>query len=69
MAELRTEELLRKQAQAMLDLYEADHGRAAITLEEIKQWAYRQNDDNLRCRLERFLSKSDLGEATSTNLT
>jgi len=46
-----------KQAQAMLDLFEADCGRAAVTLEEIKEWACAQQDDELRLRVERLASQ------------
>jgi hypothetical protein len=45
-----------KQAQAMLDLFAADCGRAALTLDEIKEWASVQKDDQLRLRVERLVS-------------
>jgi hypothetical protein len=44
-----------KQAHAMLDLFETDCGRAAVTLEEIKEWAYAQEDEQLRSRVDQFL--------------
>ena len=40
-----------KQAQAMLDLFEEDHGRAAATLEELKKWASAQNEEHLQFRV------------------
>jgi hypothetical protein len=45
-----------KQAHAMLNLFETDCGRAAVTLEEIKEWAYAQGDEQLRSRVDQFLS-------------
>ena len=48
-----------KQAQAMLTLFETDRGRAAATLEEIKEWAYTQDDEQLQSRVDRFLSNSE----------
>ena len=45
-----------KQAHAMLNLFKTDFGRAAVTLEEIKDWAYAQEDEQLRSRVDRFLS-------------
>jgi hypothetical protein len=45
-----------KQAHAMLNLFETDFGRAAITLEEIKEWAAAQEDEQLRSRVDQFLS-------------
>jgi hypothetical protein len=49
--------LRRKQAQAMLDLFEADYGRTAVTLDEIKKWASAQQDDELQLRVERLVSQ------------
>jgi hypothetical protein len=46
-----------KQAQAMLDLFKTDAGRAASTLDEIKEWASTQGDDKLLLRVERLLSQ------------
>ena len=46
-----------KQAQAMLELFEVDCCRAAATLDEIKEWASAQEDDQLRLRVERLLSR------------
>jgi hypothetical protein len=46
-----------KQAQAMFELFEADCDRAAVTLDEIKEWASTQEDDQLRLRVERLLSR------------
>jgi hypothetical protein len=48
-----------KQAQAMLDLFEADSGRAAAALEELKEWACSQNDEHLRVRVDQFLSEPE----------
>lgn len=45
-----------KQAQAMLKLFEADRKRAAVTLEEIKEWAHAQDDEQLQFRVDLFLS-------------
>ena len=45
-----------KQAHAMLHLFNTDCGRAAVTLEEIKEWASAQEDEQLRSRVHRFLS-------------
>ena len=47
----------RKKAQAMLDLFKADCGRAAVTLDEVKEWASAQRDDELRLRVERLVSQ------------
>jgi hypothetical protein len=55
-----TNNLRLKQAQAMLDLFEADCGRAAVTLDEIKEWASTQEDHELRFRVERLLSHDRL---------
>jgi hypothetical protein len=48
-----------KQAQAMLDLFEADCGRAAATLEELKEWACAQNEEHLQFRVDQFLLTSE----------
>ena len=48
-----------KQAQAMLDLFETDCGRAAVALDDIKEWAYAQDDGQLQFRVDQFLSKSE----------
>jgi hypothetical protein len=48
-----------KQARAMLDLFAADCGRAALTLDEIKEWASVQQYDQLRLRLERLVSRGE----------
>jgi hypothetical protein len=53
--------LRRKQAQAMLDLFEVDRGRAAVTLDEIKEWASPQQDDELYSRVQRLVSQSSSG--------
>ena len=45
-----------KQAHAMLALFKTDFGRAASTLEEIKKWAYAQEHEQLRSRVDQFLS-------------
>jgi hypothetical protein len=47
------------QAQAMLDLFEEDRGRAAVALEEVKEWAYAQNIELLQFRVDQFLSQSE----------
>ena len=36
----------------MLNLFKPDFGRAAVTLEEIKDWAYAQEDEQLRSRVD-----------------
>ena len=56
---LNSKSLRRKQAQAMLDLFEADYGRTAVTLDEIKKWASAQQDDELQLRVERLVSQCD----------
>jgi hypothetical protein len=45
-----------KQAHAMLNLFETDLGRVPVTLVEIKEWAAAQEDEQLRSRVDRFLS-------------
>ena len=45
-----------KQAHAVFNLFETDLGRPAITLEEIKEWAHAQEDEQLRSRVDQFLS-------------
>jgi hypothetical protein len=45
-----------KQAHAMLALFETDSGWAASTLKEIKDWAYAQGHEQLRSRVDQFLS-------------
>ena len=53
------EKMLRlKQAHAMLNLFEIDRGQAAVALEEIKEWAYAQEDEQLQLRVDQFLSNS-----------
>jgi hypothetical protein len=50
------EEWLRKeQAQAMLNLFEEDHGRRPATLEEVREWARTQDDEHLKFRVSRHL--------------
>jgi hypothetical protein len=44
-----------QQAQAMLDLFEADRQRAAVTLEELREWANAQNEDHLSFRVNQYL--------------
>jgi hypothetical protein len=51
----RAAELRRKQAQAMLDLFEGDRRRAAVTLEELREWASAQYEDHLQFRVNRHL--------------
>ena len=58
-AESDPETLRLKQAQAMLNLFETDRGRVAVTLEEIKEWAYTQDHEQLQFRVDQFLSKSE----------
>jgi len=53
------EKLRLKQAKALLDLFEADRGRAAVALEEVKEWAYAQNNGHLQFRVDQFLSRSE----------
>src|SRR5436309_2274508 len=48
--------LRRKQAQAMLELFQADCGRAAVALNEVKEWASAQQDNELRSRMGRLIS-------------
>jgi hypothetical protein len=45
----------------MLDLFEVDRGRAAVTLDEIKEWASPQQDDELYSRVQRLVSQSSSG--------
>ena len=47
-----------KQAHAMLNLFEIDRGQAAVALEEIKEWACAQEDEQLQLRVDQFLSNS-----------
>jgi hypothetical protein len=60
-AESESKSLRHKQAQAMLDLFEVDRGRAPVTLNEIKEWASSQQDDELLSRVERLVSQSGSG--------
>jgi hypothetical protein len=55
-AESESKGLRLKQAHAMLNLFETDFGRAAITLEGIKEWAAAQGDEQLRSRVDQFIS-------------
>jgi hypothetical protein len=48
-------ELRLQQAQAMLDLFEADRQRAAVTLGELREWANAQNEDHLSFRVNQYL--------------
>ena len=57
-AEFDAKELLRKQAQALLTLFEADCGRAAVTLEEIKEWVTAKGDDHLQFKVNELISGS-----------
>ena len=57
-SESESKSLRRKQAQAMLALFEVDRGRAAVTLDEIKEWASSQQDDELCSRVERLVPQS-----------
>jgi hypothetical protein len=50
--------LRHKQARAMLALFEVDRGRAAVTLDEIKEWASSQQDDELCSRVEQLVPQS-----------
>jgi hypothetical protein len=45
-----------KQAQALLTLFETDCGRAAVTLEEVKEWIWAQGDEHLQIRMQHLLS-------------
>jgi hypothetical protein len=55
-AESLAKTLRLKQAYAMLNLFETDLGRVPVTLEEIKEWAAAQEDEQLRSSVDRFLS-------------
>ena len=44
-----------KQAQALLDLFEADFGRTAGTLNEIKEWACGHHNEALQFRVDQLL--------------
>ena len=57
-SESELKSLRHKQARAMLALFEVDRGRAAVTLDEIKEWASSQQDDELCSRVERLVSQS-----------
>ena len=48
--------LLKEQAQVMLDLFVEDRGRAAVTIDEIREWANAQDQHDLRFRLNRRLA-------------
>jgi hypothetical protein len=54
-----------KQAQAMLDLFEKDRGQAAVALEEVKEWAYAQDNEHLQSRVDQFLSQSESSSCIS----
>jgi len=45
-----------KKAHALLNLFERDCKRVAGTLEEIKEWACAQEDEQLRSRVDQLLS-------------
>ena len=47
--------LLKEQARAMLDLFEEDRGRTPATLEEVREWAKAQNEEQLKFRVNRRL--------------
>ena len=57
-----------KQAYAMLNLFERDRGRAAVVLEEIKEWAYAQEDEQLQLRVDQFLSNSPSDDTNSATV-
>jgi hypothetical protein len=60
------EEWLRKeQAQAMLNLFEEDHGRRPATLEEVREWARTQDDEHLKFRVSRRLDVFLNADATT----
>jgi len=44
------------QAHAIPKLFETDCGRAVVTSEEMKEWASTQEDEQLRLRVDQFLS-------------
>ena len=48
--------LLKEQAQVMLDLFAEDRGRAAVAMDEIREWANAQDQHDLRFRLNRRLA-------------
>jgi hypothetical protein len=58
--------LLKEQAQAMLDLFEEDHGRTPGTLEEVREWASAQNNEDLKFRVNRRLNSVLDAYASST---
>jgi hypothetical protein len=59
--------LLKEQARAMLDLFEEDHGRTPSTLDEVREWASAQNNEDLKFRVNRRLnSVLDAYAVTST---
>jgi hypothetical protein len=58
-SESESKSLRHKQARAILALFEVDRGRAAATLDEIKEWASSQQDDELCSRVERLVSQSN----------
>ena len=60
-AESESKSLRHKQAQAMLELFAVDRGRAAVTLNEIKEWVSSQQEDELCSRVERLVSQSGSG--------
>jgi hypothetical protein len=51
-------ELRFQQAQAMLDLFEADRQRAAVTLEELREWANAQNQGHLQFRVNQYRKRN-----------
>jgi hypothetical protein len=51
----RDAQLRLKQAQAMLDLFEGDRRRAAVTLEELREWANAQDQEDLQFRVDHYL--------------
>jgi hypothetical protein len=51
----RDAQLRLKQAQAMLDLFEGDRRRAAVTLEELREWANAQDNEHLHLRVKNYL--------------
>lgn len=44
-----------KKAQVLLELFEQDCGRAAVTLEEVGHWACAQDRGHLQLRMQRHL--------------
>jgi hypothetical protein len=44
-----------RQARALLDLFEEDSGRPAVTMDEVREWACAQDQDHLVFRVTHVL--------------